>query len=109
MLFECPVCKKENESRGNSVCRRCGGDLSPLQSVIQAATWHLAMAADRLRGMDWHEAFNHAERSWKVRHSLDAARLAFLASSALGDSRSAARWSESARHVGESASTPLGI
>jgi hypothetical protein len=99
MLIECPVCKKENEACGDPMCLRCGSDLSPLQSVLQAATWHLAMAAERLRGQDWQEAFNHADRSWKLRHSDAAARLAFLASSALGDSRLAARWYESAQRM----------
>jgi hypothetical protein len=57
------------------------------------------MAAEQLRGMEWREAYDHAEKSWTLRHSATAARLAFLASSAGGDFRLAALWIEPARTI----------
>jgi hypothetical protein len=104
VFIECPVCKKENEE-GDPVCLRCGSDLTALQAVLKAATWHLAMAAEQLKDLNYHEAYTNAERSWTLRRSGVAARLAFLAASASGDSLSADRWNDSARKMGDSPKT----
>lgn len=92
MQLECPACGKANELDSSSTCERCGSDLSRLRGVLLSASWHLCAAAERVRSGAWQEALTHAERSWKLRNSAEAARLAFLLCAALGHSGRAARW-----------------
>ena len=85
----CPSCAKANES---APCRRCGCDLSSLFAIDRAAGIELAAAAKCLRTGKAADARNHAARSWQLRHTLVAARLAFLACVALADSAAARYW-----------------
>jgi hypothetical protein len=85
----CPSCGKANES---SPCRRCGCDLSALFAIDRAARIELAAAGKCLRAGNAQDARNHAVRSWRLRHTLATARLAFLTCTALADFASARLW-----------------
>jgi hypothetical protein len=97
VLMRCPACGKENKPAPEASCPRCGCDLSMLFSVVRAAVWHLAESAMYFRMGDWKAAQWHAEKSWKLRKTLNAAHLAFLAAAALGDSERAWQWLPKAR------------
>ena len=77
MEIQCPSCKKLNVDA--SSCVRCGCDLQPLQNILQAALHEIAAGRNKLRVGKFQEAFSHAARSWRLKNSADAARLAFLA------------------------------
>ena len=52
----------------------------------------LVAASRCLKTHDWVEALGYAEKSWELRHSNEAAGLAFVAAGALGETASALRW-----------------
>jgi hypothetical protein len=87
----CPACGKTNELAA-SACPRCGCDLGQLALITRAAAGHLRAAARALRAGEWMVAIGHAEKSWSLRHSSAAARLAGLAAAALGDAPRLLRW-----------------
>jgi len=60
--------------------------------VLRCADRRLRAAAKKIRECDWAAALAEAEQSWHLRHSSDAARLAFAAAAALGDTRRAIFW-----------------
>ena len=92
MAITCPACNKANQT--TAACARCGCDLSSLQAVVAAATAHLGDALSALRSGDWSAALAGAEASWQLCHSTDAARLGFLAASALRQTAEALHWHE---------------
>jgi len=94
MLLDCPACGKAAIAGG--ACPRCGCDLSRLQAVLECAARELREAADYIRSGDWRGALHGAERSWQLRHSLEAAAVAFLAAAAAGETARAARWHDAA-------------
>jgi len=63
-----------------------------LAAIIAGAIWNLKAAARELRAKEWQIALVHAERSWALRHSPQAAQLACLAAVALHDGDAALRW-----------------
>ena len=96
MRLECPACGKTNETESGAACSRCGCDLGRLDKVRQAALWRRRAAAQALRERRWADAMRHAEIGWSLRHTAPAARLAFLAAAALGDTRRAVHWQQTA-------------
>lgn len=90
MLLTCPACGKPGQA--DAACARCGCDLSALQRVAAAAAAALAKAQTALREADWSAALDWAEDSWRLLHSTEAARLAFLAAGAQGQTARALRW-----------------
>lgn len=94
MQIPCPACRKVNEIRNvdDAECVRCGCDLSTLVAVTQAAQWDLSEAAKRLRSGNAEDALAFAERSWQLKFSLPAARLAALAAAASGDIALLVQW-----------------
>jgi hypothetical protein len=92
MEISCPACGKTSDLRATTACSRCGCDLGPLAGIIAGSLWHLQAAAGELRAGDWDAALEHAQRSWSLRHSPRAARLAWLATMALGETRDALTW-----------------
>ena len=92
MVLICPACRKANETEAASSCARCGCDLSALASLMLAAASRLADAGECLRNRQWQQALEGAEESWTWRHTPSAARVAFLAAAALGDTRRAFHW-----------------
>ena len=89
-MLNCPACGKLNQTE--AACTRCGCDLARLRAVLAAAKGALTEGRDSLRRGDWAAAMNWSEESWRLLHSAEAARLAFLAAGAMGDTRSAAAW-----------------
>ena len=90
VMLNCPACGKLNQTE--AACTRCGCDLDRLRVVIAAAKGAVTEGRDSLRRGDWTAALNWSEESWRLRHTVEAARLAFLAAGALGDTRTAAAW-----------------
>jgi hypothetical protein len=82
MEIVCPSCGKANRT---TPCVRCGCELSPLFAVCHAAEEELRAAGKCMRSGSAEEACGHAAHSWELHHTTEAARLAFLASVALGD------------------------
>jgi hypothetical protein len=92
MEISCPACAKTSELSAAAACPRCGCDLGPLARIIAGAVWHLQAAAGDLRARNWEAALEHAQQSWSLCHSQGAARVAFLAAAALGETRDALSW-----------------
>lgn len=85
----CPSCGKTNTI---APCQRCGCDLAPLFAIRREAASALGAAARHLRKGAAQEAREEAWRSWDLRHSAEAVRVACLASIALGDPDGLAEW-----------------
>jgi len=94
VTMTCPACGKVNAPASCDACERCGCDLGRLRAINACAGRRLAQAADRMRAREWRAALRHAEQSWRLRHSRNTARLAFLAAVASGAIRHAAVWLE---------------
>lgn len=77
MEIQCPSCKKTNSDSAS--CTRCGCELRVLQELLQAAEREIALGKNELRGGKPVIALNHAVRSWQLKNSPEAAKLAFLA------------------------------
>ena len=95
MGITCPACNKPNQT--GAVCARCGCDLSPLQTIVAAAAAGLSEAREALHAGDWPIAHQRARQSWGLCHSVEAARVAFLAAAALGQTAEAVNWQERAQ------------
>jgi len=89
-MLKCPACGKLSPTE--AMCTRCGCDLARLRAVIAAAQGALAEGRVSLQIGDWAGALSWSEKSWRLLHSAEAARLAFLAAGAMGDTRTAASW-----------------
>ena len=89
-MLNCPACGKLNQTE--ATCTRCGCDLARLRAVIAAAKGALTEGRVSLQTGDWAGALSWSEESWRLLHSAEAARLAFLAAGAMGDTRVAAAW-----------------
>lgn len=94
MQITCPACAKKNEIPGDTAaaCARCGCDLSILRRIFNAAQFHLSLAKLELEQRDWSAALTHAERSWKLTHTPESARVACIAATALRETPTLARW-----------------
>jgi hypothetical protein len=90
MPITCPACGKTQQA--TTVCARCGSELTSLYGVARAAAGALSQAHQSLRTTDWAGALKWAESSWDLCHSVEAARLAFLATAALGHTTRAFEW-----------------
>ena len=77
MEIQCPSCKKTNVD--SSTCTRCGCELKTLQAILQAAECEIATGRNKLGRGNYRDALNHALRSWHLKKSTEAAKLAFLA------------------------------
>lgn len=94
MRLTCPACRKVNEPAdlAAATCTRCGCDLSMLAAVGVAAVQSARAALHALRCRDWSLALEHAQRSWSLQNSPEAARLAALACGALGQVKPLLTW-----------------
>jgi len=109
MDLDCPTRDKASCGGPETSCRRCGCDLCRMRAIAKSASGHLAAAPRCLRECDWTPALRHAERSWRLRHSELAARLAFLASAALGDTGRATRWHAASARSPQGWDRPPGV
>ena len=87
---DCPACGKAGQA--GPACQRCGCDLIQLHRVSAAAARALHHACCALRELNWQEALDASEQAWELRHSPEAARMAFLAAGALGDKDAILYW-----------------
>lgn len=86
----CPACNKANQTA--PTCQRCGCELSPLHEIAAAAASRLSAARSALAMSNWPAALHAAAHSWRLRHTAESARVAFLAIAAAGDTMQAMRW-----------------
>lgn len=99
MPIVCPACNKANQTE--AACQRCGCDLARLHEIGDAAAACLGGATAALAERDWSAAHAAAGRSWRLRHTAESARIAFLAAAALGDTARALRWRDRATAGGD--------
>jgi len=92
MVITCPACNKANQTE--AVCQRCGCDLSRLHTIVEFAASRLNAAVTSLAVRDLPEALAQAERSWRLYHTAASARVAFMASAAMGETQRTLRWRE---------------
>jgi len=90
MTIICPACGKKNEDVRE--CPRCGCELSILEKVNRAAARELLMGRESFLGGDMQTAMHHAGKSWYLKKSPEAARLAFLSALAANDLVQVGRW-----------------
>ena len=103
MAIICPACNKANQTE--AACSRCGCDLRALHAVLEGAQATLCQAKGALGEADWAGALGWAQRSWELCHTVEAARLAFIAAAASGQTQDALGWRQRALGAGESAAS----
>ena len=91
MTIDCPACGKKNKLE-DGICCRCACNLEKLAAIVRMAASFRDEAAVCLRAADGVGALARARASWELRHSVEAARLAFLASLMNHDFAAASRW-----------------
>jgi hypothetical protein len=94
MTLTCPACNKPGQNA--PACARCGCDLTSLDALGHTAIARLVAAHTALTHRDWLAALHHAERSWQILHTPEAARLAFLAAAAARLTPTALAWHQRA-------------
>lgn len=99
-------CSPRREQRdGRKSLRSCAGlrkssfPSVQLHEIVAVAATHLEGAAAALANRDWSVALTAAGCSWRLRHTAESARIAFLAAAASGDTARALRWRERATDV----------
>jgi hypothetical protein len=90
MNIDCPACGKKNN--GSPECIRCGCELEVLRNIAIAADRALDRGRQCLVQGEATAAAAEAMRSWQLKKSPAAARLAFLAYLAIGDFTKASQW-----------------
>jgi hypothetical protein len=88
----CPACNKACPLDGAGECQRCRCDLTPLQAIARQSISRLCRSAEALRRGDGAGALRLAKSAWELRHSVDAAKLAFLGAAVSNDLGAAIRW-----------------
>jgi len=89
-IIICPACGKESDSVKE--CPRCGCELFILEMISRTAEQELFVGKESLVNGDIPAAIHHAGKSWHLKKSFEAARLAFLSALAAGDFKEAGRW-----------------
>ncbi len=93
----CPACRKNNPNA--NCCTRCGADLLPLVHIRQAAQQALEEGRRYLKRRQSGNALRAARRSWQLKHSTEAAGLAFLACLHQRQFDAATQWYRRAHHT----------
>ncbi len=97
MDLTCPACRKHNANA--DCCARCGADLLPLVHIRQAAQQALEKGQLYLKRRRSSDALSAAKRSWLLKHSAEAAGLAFLACLHQQQFDAATQWYRRAHNV----------
>lgn len=96
MEIKCPSCRKLNKWEDSYLdvylCKRCQGDLSKLFEIVLVAKNKLNKSEYFLSQKNANEALTQAKESWNLKHSKEAAKLAFLASIANKNYSLACSW-----------------
>jgi hypothetical protein len=90
MAIACPACGKKSEDVRE--CPRCGCELSILEMITRAAARELFIGRESFLAGDMQSASYHAGKSWHLKKSPEAARVAFLSALSTGDSAQVDRW-----------------
>jgi len=90
MNITCPACGKKSEDARD--CPRCGCELYILEMITRAAARELFLGRESFLSGDMQTAMHHAGKSWYLKKSPEAARLAFLSALAVNDLAQIARW-----------------
>ena len=100
MDIKCPSCRKRNTSNSSDyLCKRCGGDLSKLFEIVHMAQNKMEEARRAFLNELPGEAMILAEESWRLKHSSEAAKLAFLASVGKKEYMDAYKWYQLGKSV----------
>ena len=100
MEIKCPSCRKLNTSDCRDYqCRRCGGDLSKLFEIVNMAQNKIDEAKQAFLNELPGDAMVYAEESWRLKHSTEAAKLAFLASVGRKEYLDAYKWYQLGRMI----------
>ena len=92
MTIPCPACNKANPLEGGGECQRCRCDLTFLQTITIQSLNLLVESARELRNGNGTSAMTLASRSWTLRHSSHAAKLALLGAAASNNKTAALAW-----------------
>jgi hypothetical protein len=96
--ISCPACRKRIPEEPD--CPRCGADVRALREILETASRYLTMGRERLRRRAGREALEAAETAWDLRHTPEAAKLAFFACLQLRRWDGATRWYGRAQKTG---------
>jgi len=97
MDLTCPACRKHNPNADS--CTRCGADLMPLLHIRRVAQQALEEGRQYLKRRQGSDALRAARRSWLLKHSTEAAGLAFLACLHQQQFDAATQWYRRALHA----------
>lgn len=97
MDITCPACQKHNPDA--NCCTRCKADLLPLAHIRQAAQQALEEGRQYLKRHQSSDALRAAKRSWLLKHSTEAAGLAFLSCLHQQQFEAATQWYRHAHHT----------
>ncbi len=89
-MIACPACGKKSEDARD--CPRCGCELSILEMITRAAAQELVTGRKNFLAGDMQSALYHAGKSWYLKKSPEAARLASLSALAANDLTLVGRW-----------------
>ncbi len=96
MDIKCPSCRKVNSHEVsetiNLQCKRCGGDLAKLATIDRIAANKIDEAIRNLMNKDADTALTNAENSWRLKHSVEAAKVVFLSFAAKKNYPLACAW-----------------
>ncbi len=102
----CPACGKTGLAEDSAACPRCSCELGELAKVSGAAREEFQKSLRLLRQGSLGESLAHAEVSWTLRHSREAAQAGFVAAIALGGSSSWRLWERRLAETGLRANGP---
>jgi hypothetical protein len=89
MPIRCPACGKQTRE---DQCPRCETDLVILRQIQNAARCQTAAGLEHLKQGRAAQALACAETAWRLKQSLAAARLAFMAALSLKRFDAASKW-----------------
>lgn len=97
MEIKCPSCRKINRYDNNTCsdkkqCKRCGGDVSRLFTVLQTAKNKINQSMKSFLCKDPDTALILAKESWELKHSAQAAKLIFFSCVAKNEYELAYSW-----------------
>lgn len=96
MEIKCPSCRKmnryDNIRTDKKQCKRCGGDISGLFTVLQTAKNKINQAMTYFLCKDPDTTLILAKESWELKHSTQAAKLIFFSYVAKNEYELAYSW-----------------
>ena len=75
-----------------ATCSRCGCELHALLAIAHAAGYEILRSKNTLIAGNFQDAIEYARRSWFLKHSPEAAKLAFMANVCAKNYHDAITW-----------------